>query len=118
MRYTPWASSVSCCGRTRSTNRTHWGWADTSCRTEAVDQDAGLGIDVEVTRRESRQKGFEGIPRRRVVERTTAWLMNDRRPAGDYETHPHCSEATIHLAMAALTSRGLTREPTRNRRNS
>ncbi|CAM5607432.1 hypothetical protein SALBM135S_07222 [Streptomyces alboniger] len=31
-----------------------------------------------------------------------------RRPARDYETHPHRSEAMIHLAMTDLMARLLT----------
>ncbi|MFD4530136.1 IS5 family transposase [Streptomyces sp. NPDC058470] len=41
----------------------------------------------------------KAIPRRWVVERTFGWLMDHRRLARDYETHPHRSEAMIRLAM-------------------
>ncbi|MER5935547.1 transposase [Streptomyces sp. NPDC002054] len=74
--------------------------------------------DVEVTRRDPGEKGFKVIPRRWVVERTFGWLMNHRRLARDYETHPHRSEAMIRLAVIDLMSRRLTRESTPNWKDS
>nr|WP_307628653.1 transposase [Streptomyces turgidiscabies] len=47
-----------------------------------------------------------------AVERTYGWLMLHRRLARDYETHPHRSEAMIHLAMTDLMARRLTGENT------
>ncbi|TLS41371.1 IS5 family transposase [Streptomyces montanus] len=85
-------------------------WTDTGYRTKAIDHGARLGIDVEAVRRGPAAKGFQVIPRRWVVERTFGWLMHHRRLARDYETHPHRSEAMIHLAMIDLISRRLTRE--------
>ena len=38
--------------------------------------------------------------------------MLHRRLARDYETHPHRSEAMIHLAMTDLMARRLTGENT------
>ncbi|RAJ50811.1 transposase [Streptomyces sp. KhCrAH-43] len=93
-------------------------WADTGYRTKVIDHGARLGIDVEVTRRDPAQKGFKVIPRRRVVERTFGWLMHHRRLARDYETHPHCSEAMIKVAMVDLTNRRLTHESHSNWRDS
>lgn len=43
----------------------------------------------------------------------TGWLMHHRRLARDYESHPHRSEAIIHIAMID-PSRRLTRESTVN----
>lgn len=82
-------------------------WADSGYRTKAIDH--GATLDVEVTHCDPGQKGFKLIPRRWVVERTFGWLMNHRRLARDYETHPHRSQAMIRLAMIDLMSRGLTR---------
>ncbi|MER5808271.1 IS5 family transposase [Streptomyces sp. NPDC002033] len=93
-------------------------WAGTGYRTKAIDPGAALGIDVEVTRRDPGQKGFKVIPRRWVVERIFGWLMNHRRLARDYETHPHRSEAMIRLAMIDLMSRRLTQESTPNWKDS
>lgn len=58
------------------------------------------------------------IPRRWVVKGNFGWLMHHRRRARDYETHPHCSEAIIRLAMIDLMSRRLTRESTPNWKDS
>lgn len=44
--------------------------------------------------------------------------MHHRRPARDHETHPHRSEATIHVAVIDLMSRRLTRESTPNWKDS
>jgi transposase len=93
-------------------------WADTGYRTKAIDHGARLGIDVEVVRRDPGVKGFKVIPRRWVVERTFGWLMHLRRLARDYETHPHRSEAIIHVAMIDLISRRLTSESTPNWRDT
>ncbi|WP_330300695.1 IS5 family transposase [Streptomyces sp. NBC_00503] len=57
-------------------------------------------------------RGFTPIPKRWAVERTYGWLMLHRRLARDYETHPHRSEAIIHLAMTDLMARRLTGENT------
>ncbi|MFG2824725.1 IS5 family transposase [Kitasatospora sp. NPDC048365] len=93
-------------------------WADSGYRTKAIDHGATLGIDVEITRHAPGEKGFKVIPRRWVVERAFGWLMNHRRLARDYETHPHRSEAMISLAMIDLMSRRLTRESTPNWKDS
>lgn len=91
-------------------------WANSGYRTKAIDH--GATLDVEVTHRDPGQKGFKVIPRRWVVERTFGWLMNHRRLARDYETHPHRSEAMIRLAMIDLMSHRLTRESTPNLKDS
>lgn len=55
--------------------------------------------DVEVVQPAPGVPGFKVIPRRWVVERTFGWLMHHRRLARDHKTHPHRSEAIIHVAM-------------------
>ena len=57
------------------------------------------GITVEVVKRSDDVKGFKVLPRRRVVERTNAWISAHRRMARDYERLVECSEAMIDLAM-------------------
>ncbi len=84
----------------------------------AIDHGARLGIDVEVVQREPGVIGFKVIPRRWVVERTFGRLMHHRRLARDHETHPHRSEAIIHVAMIDLISRRLTHESTPNWRDT
>jgi transposase len=58
------------------------------------------------------------ISRRWTIERSIGWLMNHRRVAQDYETHPHRSEAMIHLAMTDLVARRLTGEAALNWRGT
>lgn len=57
-------------------------------------------IDLEVT--EKKGPGFHVIPWRWAVERTFAWLLNDRRHSRDYEVLPANSEAMIQISMIRL----------------
>ncbi len=45
------------------------------------------------------------IPRRRVEERTFAWLSRSRRLARDYERPPETGEAMTHAAMSRIMLR-------------
>jgi transposase len=54
---------------------------------------------------------FAVAPRRRVVERTFAWLGRYRRLAKDYECLPATAENTVCLAMALTLTRRLARAP-------
>ena len=47
-------------------------------------------------------KGFQVVPYRWVVERTFAWLLNDRRHSRDYEVLTASSEAMIQISMIRL----------------
>lgn len=53
-----------------------------------------------------------------TIERSIGWLMYHRRLARDYETHPHRSEAMVHLTMIDLMARRLTGEATLNWRGT
>jgi putative transposase len=57
-------------------------------------------IDLEVTSHDG--KGFQVVPWRWVVERSFAWLLNDRRHSRDYERLTTNSEAMIQLSMIRL----------------
>lgn len=57
-------------------------------------------IDLEVTSPEG--KGFQVVPWRWAVERTFAWLLNDRRHSRDYERLTTNSEAMIQLSMIRI----------------
>jgi putative transposase len=57
-------------------------------------------IDLEVV--EHTGKGFEVIKQRWKVERTLAWLLNDRRHSKDYERLTASSEAMIQISMIRL----------------
>ena len=57
-------------------------------------------IDVEVV--EHTGKGFQVVKHRWKVERTLAWLLNDRRHSRDYERLTVSSEAMIQISMIRL----------------
>lgn len=42
-------------------------------------------LEVEIVQRSDPAKRFEALPKRWVVERTSAWLGRCRRPAKDFE---------------------------------
>ncbi len=80
-------------------------WADGGYQGEAIrtwvaQQKKTHKIDLEVVAKQG--NGFAVLPRRWVVERTLAWLMNFRRHARDYEVLTHHSEALIQIAMIHL----------------
>ena len=54
-------------------------------------------------------KGFQVLPRRWVVERTIAWIDQNRRMSKDYERLPESSEAFVYAAMSRLIVRRLAR---------
>ncbi|SED46490.1 Transposase [Streptomyces sp. 2231.1] len=87
-------------------------WVDGSYRQHLIEHAATLGIDMEITGRAPRTRGFTPIPKRWAVERTYGWLMLHRRLARDYETLSARSEAMIHIAMTDLMARRLTGENT------
>ena len=49
------------------------------------------------------------LPKRWIVERTFAWLGQNRRLSKDYERLPESSEAFIYAAMSRLMARRLAR---------
>lgn len=57
---------------------------------------------LEVVLRSDDQKGFVVLPRRWVVERTFAWLNNNRRMSKDYERFCETSETFAYIAMTRL----------------
>lgn len=63
-------------------------------------------IDLEVVERMG--KGFTVLPQRWKVERTFAWLLNDRRHSRDYERLTASSEAMIQISMIRLLLQRLT----------
>lgn len=69
------------------------------CRTQ--------GIHSEVVNRIS-SNTFEVIPRRWVVERTWAWLVNHRRLRIDYERDPDVTKGFVWAAHSRLLLRRLT----------
>jgi transposase len=55
--------------------------------------------------------GFHVLPKRWIVERTFAWLDQNRRLSKDYERFPTTSETFIYAAMIRLMLRRLARQP-------
>jgi transposase len=68
-----------------------------------------LALTLEIVKRTDDMAGFVVLPRRWVVERTFAWLMNSRRLARDHETLTATSEAMIQWSMVTRMSRRLAR---------
>lgn len=62
---------------------------------------------LEIVTRPKGVKGFQVQAQRWVVERTLAWLSNNRRLSKDYEVLPETSEAFIYLAMVNLMTKRL-----------
>ena len=54
-------------------------------------------------------KGFVVLPRRWVVERTIAWIDQNRRMSKDYEKLCASGEAFVYAAMIRLMTRRLAR---------
>jgi putative transposase len=64
-------------------------------------------IDLEATTHPE-GKGFQVMPWRWAVERTCAWLLNDRRPRRDYARLTANSAAMIQMRMMRLLLKRLT----------
>jgi len=56
-----------------------------------------------------KRPAFENLPRRRVAERTFAWISHNRRMAKDHERLCLTGEAFVHAAMARLMAKRLAR---------
>jgi transposase len=72
-----------------------------------------LNLTIKTVSRPKDTTGFIVLPRRCVVERTHAWIMNARRHARDYERLVQHSETLITWAAITLMTRRLTRTPAR-----
>jgi putative transposase len=67
----------------------------------------GVAIDLEKLMAEQGPRPF--LPKRWIVERTFAWLGQNRRLSKDYERLPESGEAFIYVAMSRLMARRLAR---------
>jgi putative transposase len=67
----------------------------------------GVPIDTEKLLAEKGPRAF--LPKRWIVERTFAWLGQNRRMSKDYERLPESEEAFIYVAMSRLMARRLAR---------
>lgn len=68
-----------------------------------------LNLTIKTVSRPKDTSGFIVLPRRWVVERSLAWMMNARRHARDYERLVQHSETLITWAAVTLMTRRLTR---------
>ena len=55
--------------------------------------------------------GFEGLPKRWIVERTFAWISRCRRLTRDFERYARTTNAFIRLAMIRIKLRRLVVNP-------
>jgi putative transposase len=67
----------------------------------------GIPIDPKRLVQEKGPRAF--LPKRWIVERTLAWLGQNRRMSKDYERLPETAEAFIYVAMSRLMVRRLAR---------
>ncbi|MFF0465791.1 IS5 family transposase [Streptomyces mexicanus] len=71
-----------------------------------------LNLTIKTVSRPKDADGFVLLPRRWVVERSLAWMMNARRHARDYERLIQHSESLITWAAITLMTRRITRPST------
>ena len=90
-------------------------WHDSGFKKSFATHCSRSGITSQVVNRVSAHS-FEVLPRRWVVERTWAWLVNHRRLRIDYEQDPAVAEGFVWAAHARVLLRRLTQRgpnPTR-----
>ena len=64
-------------------------------------------MEIEVIKRSDDLRGFHVLPKRWIVERTFAWLAQNRRLARDYEQSESSATGLIYVAMIRLMLRQL-----------
>lgn len=83
-------------------------WADGGYRGTFIETVKRLcHWTVEIILRSDDAKGFQVLPKRWIVERTFAWLLNFRRLSKDYEYLTTNSTGMIYAAMIRLMLRRL-----------
>jgi transposase len=83
-------------------------WADGGYRGSFIDSVYTLcQWTVEIILRSVDAEGFQALPKRWIVERTFAWLLNARRLSKDYEYHIASSTGMIYAAAIRLMLRRL-----------
>ena len=86
-------------------------WCDAGFKRSFIEHCRGHHVGVEVVTRIHASR-FEVLPKRWIVERTWAWLMNSRWLQVDYERDPVVTEGFIWAAHSRYLLRRLTRSPT------
>lgn len=69
-----------------------------------------LALVLRIVERPDDASGFVVIPRRRVVERTLAWITRRRRCARDHERRHDSHEAMVRWAMVLVMARRLAKQ--------
>jgi putative transposase len=84
-------------------------WADSAYGGDLVGYVAcWCRFILEIVKKLPEQKGFQVQPKRWIVERTFAWLNQQRRLSKEYEHTPESSESMIKIAAIRLMLRRLT----------
>src|SRR5215204_2465468 len=87
--------------------------APTKARPRRGVDEGGCGVSQKRSGRRLAEtvapKGFQVLPRRWVVERTIAWIDQNRRMSKDYERLCASGEALVYAAMIRLMTRRLVR---------
>jgi putative transposase len=73
-------------------------WADGAYASMVEKVRKNFGWILEIVLRSDSAKGFVGLPRRWVVERTFGWLGRYRRLARDFEHTTSSSETVVYIA--------------------
>jgi transposase len=85
-------------------------WCDSGFKRTFIEHCRHHHVGVEVVKRIHPGR-FEALPKRWIVERTWAWLMNSRRLQVDYERDPIVTEGFIWAAHSRYLLRRLTQPP-------
>lgn len=89
-------------------------WADSGYAGKLVTwAKTHLDLTLKTISRPKDAVGFVILPRRWVVERSLAWIMQARRHARDYERLIQHSESLITWAAITLMTRRITRRSSR-----
>ena len=68
-----------------------------------------LKLTLQIVRRPDDLHAFQVLPRRRIVERTLAWITGCRRTVRDYERLAAHRESIVYWAMIITMTRRLAR---------
>ena len=85
-------------------------WCDAGFKRSFIEHCRHHHVGVEVVNR-IHPGQFKALPRRWIVERTWAWLMNSRRLQVDYERDPIVTEGFVWAAHSRHLLRRLTQSP-------
>ncbi len=80
-------------------------WVDSGYDGDKFGLAVWLMIQAQVEVMHRKEKQFEVLPKRWVVERTFAWFNQYRRLSKDYEYLPKMSEAAIYAVMTRIMLR-------------